>query len=235
MGLMREILKDFKRRSPPAVAATIRPYAKAHGTKAALFQHLQDVWRDTSLTIASDLGRRVRKAMKPVLVVGDNEWLTDEPVTDFLAAQEGRFRTFKTLGWYDSNHLDRMLRVLTKERQTRPTKFGGIVNLGGLHYVVVYFDTKARTAEYFDSFGSGPPARVRAFFDKAVAHLEKKHGVSFRRLDPTIKHQKGDRECGMYCCFFVLQRLLGRSFAWTQREVVPDARMRELRRIYFRT
>jgi Ulp1 family protease len=130
-----------------------------------------------------------------------------------------------------------MKRILTKDRRdgVEPTKFGGVVNLGGVHYVAVYFDVKARTAEYFDSIGNPLPPRVRAFLDQAIAHLKKKHGVSFRLLVLTIRHLKGDRECGMYVCYFVLQRLLGRSFAWTQREVVPDARMRELRRVYFRT
>ncbi|GAQ92659.1 hypothetical protein KFL_010860030, partial [Klebsormidium nitens] len=50
MGLIRDILKDLKQRAPPALATSIRPYSKAHRTKAALFQHLMDVFRDTDLT-----------------------------------------------------------------------------------------------------------------------------------------------------------------------------------------
>jgi hypothetical protein len=237
MGLMRDILKDYKSKSPPAVAAMIRPYAKAHKTKAALFQHMLEVIHSSDLTPSEPLRTRMRSALKPILIVEDGDWLACESVTDFLLAQQERFKTFKTLGWYDSGHLDRMLRILKKERRhgIKPTRFGGIVNLNGSHYTVVFFDVKARTAEYFDSFGKGPPARVRAFLDEAVAHLEKKHRVSFRRLIPTIRHQNGGRECGMYACWFVLQRLQGKSYAWTQRESVPDESMAELRPVYFRT
>jgi hypothetical protein len=243
MALMRDVLKDIKRRSTPAVAATIRPYARAHNTKATLFQHLATVvgnaddeaWGGDA-GIAGPLREKLRSAFKPVLTVGANDWLTSNSVTDFLSSLGSRFKTFKPLGWYDSNHLDRMLKILRKARTgVQPTRFAGVINLGGLHYVAVYFDVKACSVEYFDSFGHGPDAKVRAFLDEAIAHLETKHGCQFALRTPKIAHQTVGRECGMYALWFVLQRLQGKTYAWTQKLAVPDAQMAALRPVYFRT
>jgi Ulp1 family protease len=129
-----------------------------------------------------------------------------------------------------------MLKILEKDRTgVQPTRFAGVINLGGLHYAAVYFDVRARSAEYFDSFGHGPDAKVRAFLDEAIAHLETKHGSQFVLRTPKIAHQTGGRECGMYALWFVMQRLGGKTYAWTQKRAVPDAQMAALRPAYFRT
>ena len=39
----------------------------------------------------------------------------------------------------------------------------------------------------------------------------------------------------MYALWFVLQRLQGKTYAWTQKLAVPDAQMAALRPVYFRT
>jgi hypothetical protein len=243
MTLVRDVLKDIKRRSAPAVAATIRPYARAHNTKATLFQHLPTVVGNADdeawvgdAGIAGPLREKLRGAFKPVLTVGANDWLTSDSVTAFLSSLGSRFKRFKTLGWYDSNHLDRMLKILRKDwTGVQPTRFAGVIKLGGLHYMAVYFDVSSHSAEYFDSFGNGPDAKVRAFLDEAVAHLETKHGCEFALRTPKIAHQTGGRECGMYALWFVMQRLQGKTYAWTQKRAFPDAQMAALRPEYFRT
>jgi hypothetical protein len=78
MGLVRDILKEIKQRSAPAVVATIRPYAKAHSTKAGLFQHLVEVignannegWGDDVHVAGEAMRQQIRRAFKPMLVVG---------------------------------------------------------------------------------------------------------------------------------------------------------------------
>jgi hypothetical protein len=115
--------------------------------------------------------------------------LQDTSVTEFLSSLQDRFNGFKSLGWYDLNHVDRMLPILKKVRQgVQPTKFGGIVNLGGIHYVVVFLNVKARSVEYFDSLEDMPPGSVSAFLNKAKEHLETKHRVPFRLRTPTRRH-----------------------------------------------
>lgn len=119
-------------------------------------------------------------------------------------------------------------------------------NKGGSHWVCMYFEcdpkTKKATLEYFDSIGTKQcrsdvkctkeniPTEIKKFTD----HVEedcKKHGYDFKFTYNKKQHQQGNNECGMYCVYYIYNRILGADYSDLTN--VPDEKMTYLRHVLF--
>lgn len=77
-------------------------------------------------------------------------------------------------------------------------------NKKGQHWVCCFIDNRYRTVEYFDSLGKMPNKYIREF----LAHFEEEYTFRFNKK----AFQQGGTNCGMYSCFFTIQKLKGMSF-----------------------
>lgn len=95
----------------------------------------------------------------------------------------------------------------------------------GSHWVCCFINNLNKTVEYFDSLGKLPNKNIQSF-------LNKFKGYQFRWNN--IKHQKGGPNCGIYCCYFIIQKLMGKTFTEINTKVVSDNMMRKYRKQLFR-
>ncbi len=102
-------------------------------------------------------------------------------------------------------------------------------NEKGSHWVVVFIDIKKKQIEYFDSLGKPSISYIKRF----ILYVVDKHQFNF--IWNKVKHQKQNTECGVYCIFFIIHRLLGYSFEYFQLLNLNDNYIKKYRNILFST
>ena len=135
------------------------------------------------------------------------------------------------------------------------TSFGVVINLDdhqgpGNHWVCVYADVtpnkKCMNVEYFDSLGTSEcrsfikkcdednlPSRIRKLFTN-LSDTWKSSGADrcISTTQNTDTHQKKNNECGMYCIYYIYNRLNGIEYedgVYT----IPDDQMTYFRNVLF--
>ena len=81
--------------------------------------------------------------------------------------------------------------------------------------------------EYFDPTGR-PPNKYIANF------LASPNFASAIIVTNWFVHQKGNNECGVYSLYFIIERLMGTTFADLSRKRIPDNKMNRFRRFLYR-
>jgi hypothetical protein len=128
--------------------------------------------------------------------------------------------------------------------------WGVIVNCSessesGSHWVCMYLIKKDNTIklEYFDSVGTNEcrsmvecdenntPTEIRAFVDKVKKQSEDA-GMTFEYSQNSNQHQTKFNECGMYCLYYIMNRLNGIEYSDAY-DRIPDDRMTYLRKILY--
>lgn len=133
----------------------------------------------------------------------------------FLGAQPSDFSKIAILDW----------------KQLLKTPYIGIIfntdphNKPGAHWIGVYIDNKMKSVDYFDSLGNLPNKNIVSF----LKHF-KKYQFTFNKRE----HQKGGSNCGVYSCYFIIQRLKGRSFEHITKKLISDKMMTDYRSYLFR-
>ncbi len=117
------------------------------------------------------------------------------------------------------------------------TKIGIIFNLdthrrNGSHWVALFIDTKKGTICYFDSYGEKIPKRITKFID-TVKEQSGALGKKYELCTMKRRHQYSESECGMYCLYFIIELIKGRSWKSFEKRRISDKHMRKLRKIYF--
>ena len=106
----------------------------------------------------------------------------------------------------------------------------------GSHWVTVFFENSLVNnkhtlyIEYFDSTGNKPIKNIKKF----MHNTKLKNTKNKKYLVNTVKHQKGNSECGVFALFYIQQRLNGASFQDFQKERLSDELMNKYRRDFFR-
>ena len=103
----------------------------------------------------------------------------------------------------------------------------------GSHWVAFYIDNEKRTLEYFDSVGDEPNRNIRRFIKKVRKFCEEKNGHYSYKYNK-IRHQKKNTECGMFCIYYIVSRLGGKTFEKITGEKITDEHMNKMRLKIFR-
>ena len=156
-------------------------------------------------------------------------WFSTNNINEIIQQyQDLHKHRFKFLGAQPSDYTK--LVKLDKKKLKNYKCLGIIFNtdphtLPGKHWVSVFIDNVNKTVEYFDSLGKTPNKNIASFLKL------------FKEYDFTINkkiHQKGGSNCGVYSCYFIIQRLNGKTFDEINKKLIPDKIMTELRDILFR-
>jgi hypothetical protein len=143
--------------------------------------------------------------------------------------------------------------LLRDTPETVPRYFGSIVNTheDGYHWIALLLDMEEKTIECYDSFGVDPKQEyddvrvqmqsVFGLFQKTkpyrLAHWRNDQPWRYRTSTVTMQHS--GVECGMFCLWFLHQRVRMQSMAETvqyglDHGLDQDGRMCALKRSYFR-
>jgi len=175
-------------------------------------------------------------------------WLATDEIEDVMEQYEDAFSTFEFIGpvpidfaeksplkSWGTCIIDEMCKLdLHKMKKAGTEKIGICFNFDphtkpGSHWVSAMIDLRENIIYYYDSYGKGPPPEINTFFEKCKQQGIKK--ITFN----DIRHQRKMSECGMYCIYFLVSMLLGKSFKEICLDELTDDRMLLLRKIFFST
>lgn len=119
------------------------------------------------------------------------------------------------------------------------SRIGIIFNLdphtqGGSHWVCMYVDLDKREINYFDSFGICPPPKEIQNLVNSLSKTAKGFLGPMKIHCSTIRHQRKNSECGVYCMYFITEALKGRSFDDISNNIILDDEVNKYRAIFFR-
>jgi hypothetical protein len=105
----------------------------------------------------------------------------------------------------------------------------------GKHWICIYIDIKRGTVEYFDSAGQETPPSILRFITETAIELTRLTGKKYMDIQVTsMQHQMENTECGLYCLFYILARLVHIPYSFFQHTRVPDSDMSIFRSYVFR-
>jgi hypothetical protein len=100
----------------------------------------------------------------------------------------------------------------------------------GMHWIAVYCDTE-KDISFFNSNGvmkkEMVPLSVMSFIDKLRDKLKIKKHIRCKRM------QKSNSECGMFCIWYILIRLSGKSHIDAMKQGATDEEMILMRKKFF--
>lgn len=175
---------------------------------------------------------------------GKFEWLNTLHINDVLEQSEKIYPEFKYLGTVpiDFDKFERFgFKNLNYDKLLESGKFkiGAVFNLDkhnepGSHWVGMYADMKKGEVLFFDSYGTRPDKRIRAFMRRVANYCTSGLGNKNVRVDYNkIRHQYDNSECGIYSINFIKRMLRGDSFDDICNSKIPDAKINKCRRVYF--
>jgi hypothetical protein len=88
--------------------------------------------------------------------------------------------------------------------------------LPGSHWIAIFTDT--HTIEYFDSEGNKVANKCLQRFIKKLQDLYPSKKVLYNRN----KFQRSGVNCGVFSIFFIIQRLLGKSFSQVTNDIIDE-------------
>lgn len=156
-------------------------------------------------------------------------WFNTQNINEIMEQYQDLYRNkFKFLGAQPSDYSK--LIKLNKKKLQNYNQVGVIFNtdphhLPGKHWVGVFIDIDNKTVEYFDSLGKMPNKNIASFLK-----IFKNYKFTFNKKI----HQKGGSNCGVYSCYFIIERLNGKSFDDINKKLIPDKIMTDLRNVLFR-
>lgn len=183
---------------------------------------------------------------KPKMPNGKTAWLNTKDINNVMQQYARLFSSFKFVGALPADFYK-----VTKVRFHEVTEYAkvGIVfnldnhNQPGSHWVAFLVDNHKQTLEYFDSAGKPPNKNIMRFIRKLQHKLQHKlqrkleHNVNkvYTFMYNDLVHQKENSECGIYSIYFLIQRLIGRTFTDIAKHIVPDNEMNKFRNVIFRS
>lgn len=169
---------------------------------------------------------------KPKTTRSLRSWLSTQNINHVMQQYQEFDKAFKFVGALPSDFYMHTRVDYTDVKRYK--RVGFVFNLDthdmpGSHWVAFFIDNEGKTCEYFDSTGGGPNTYIKTFINNVMRHLP-----SHRYLQNTIVHQNKNGECGVYSIYFLIQRLLGRSYLDIVSHVIRDDDMNMFRRHIFR-
>ena len=117
------------------------------------------------------------------------------------------------------------------------TKVGIVFNLdkhteSGSHWIAMFIDLKKERIYYWDSYGEKPPKEVNTLANRIKAQ-GKKMDMKFRYYKNNIRHQYRNSECGVYCMYFIVKLLQGKTFRDIIKNKIKDDDMNVKRGFFY--
>jgi hypothetical protein len=196
-------------------------------------------WADLDF-INSIKDRKIKEQIKhftfkPRGTIDSKRWLNTNDINDVIRQyevltnkNEGKY-TFKFLGAQPSD-IYKVIKVDYSELKNKYSKVAIVFNndthnQAGSHWLAVFIDNKQRTIEYFDSLGKMPNKYIKGFLDKF-----KGYPIIYNK----IVHQTKGSQCGLYACYFIIQKLKGKTLNEINARIITDEMMIKYRSDLFR-
>ncbi len=170
---------------------------------------------------------------KPKISHGQNSWLSTIDINSVMQQYQELDKSFKFVGALPCDFYTKV--KVHYDDVHKYKRVGFVFNLDthdkpGSHWVAFLVDNTVKTCEYFDSAGDAPNRHI-AYFIKKLMKLQL---PNYTYLQNSIVHQKQNNECGVYALYFIIQRLLGKSFQQLSSNVIRDSSMNKFRNVVFR-
>jgi hypothetical protein len=167
---------------------------------------------------------------KPETTKKSGSWLSTNHINEIMTQYEKKIDTFKFLGAVPAD-ISRM-GILEKYNERQYNYIGIIFNKDthgkpGSHWVSCFINMNDKTVEYFDSLGGKPNKFIQEFLDLYTNR-------DFILTINNIVHQQDSNLCGVYACYFLIQRLKGRTFNEINANIITDEFMAKCKDDYFR-
>lgn len=185
----------------------------------------------------------IRKSFAPPRPKGKYEWLNSIDIRDVMEQYEKKYPKFSFLGPVPIDFQDIGSEVgalnLKNMKGYNKSKIGIIFNTDphdapGEHWISMFIDLDNNTICFFDSTGDEPPQEVVVLMEKLIKQSKNLGITSYLRpIINKTQHQFQDSECGVYCLYFILQRLQGRSCDDVFKLKVHDDKMNKNRKVIF--
>ncbi len=183
-----------------------------------------------------------------------DKWLDSVNIEDVMKQYEDTYSDFEFMGPYPIDFaapdpyiakagggqpkclINEVCELRVTEALKNGTRIIGIIyNLdphfkGGSHWVALSIDIPKHHCEYFDSYGMYPPDQIAKFM-KWLTTQDPKMKLAYNGR----RFQTRNTECGMYCLYFIIRKLLGDRFRSFSRRSPPDSEMLKLRHWIFST
>jgi hypothetical protein len=166
---------------------------------------------------------------KPKPLSSKTAWLSNYDINDIMNQYQDLYKSeFKFLGAQPSD-FSKIVKV--DWNNLKKYKYVGIIfntdihSKPGQHWLAIFIDNNLKTVEYFDSLGKMPNKHILSF----LKHF-KTYNFTFNKRE----HQKGGANCGIYSCYFIIQRLNGKSFNDINSKLISSKMMTNLRTVLFR-
>lgn len=178
-----------------------------------------------------------------------NEWLTSVDILEVMKQYEKTYQCFDFIGPspidYDTHQAygecvwEELCKFsLAENLKKGKTKIGIIFNLDkhdkeGSHWIALFIHTKKREIYYLDSYGEKMPRQVAKFVNKVKKQANSIGKGPYKVIENRRRHQFSESECGMYCLYFIIEMLKGKSFNKFLNHRIKDERVIKLRKVYF--
>jgi hypothetical protein len=170
---------------------------------------------------------------KPETTKKSTSWLSTNHIDEIMHQYEKKYDRFKFIGTvpadvlrmnilekYDERNFDYIGIIFNKDTHGKP----------GSHWVSCFIkcpEYGVKTIEYFDSLGGKPNKFIQEFLD-LYTHR------GFTLTINKVVHQQESNLCGVYACFFIIQRLKGLTFNEINANIITDEFMAVCKDEYFR-
>lgn len=134
---------------------------------------------------------------------------------EFLGAQPSDFNKISIINWKKIKNIPCIAIIFNTDTHDKP----------GKHWLAVFIDNTAKKVDYFDSLGKLPNKNIASFL---------KHFKTYKFTFNKKEHQKGGSNCGVYSCYFIIERLKGKSFKDITKNLISDKMMTDYRSYLFR-
>jgi hypothetical protein len=178
-----------------------------------------------------------------------NEWLSSTDIERVMKQYEKSYNCFDFIGPspidYDTHKLygecvwEELCKFnLTNQIKKGKTKIGIVFNTDphtkeGEHWICLFINIKKKYIIYFDSVGNYTPKQINKFI-KNVKNQGNNMDMKFKVFKNTLKHQRKDSECGMYCLHVIIELLkdkINPTELLSKR--ITDEEMQSYRKKYF--
>lgn len=159
-------------------------------------------------------------------------WLNTNDINNVLNQYQLKYPNFKFNGALPSDFWK--YSKIDYSKMKMYDFIGFVINLDahdkpGSHWVTLFVDNKQKTIEFFDSLGHVPNKNIKIFISKLQESGLKKYKVLINRKI----HQQQDFDCGVYCIYYIIQRLYNKTFKDITKDIIKDSKMKKYRKFIF--
>ena len=162
---------------------------------------------------------------------GKNEQLDTNDINNVMQQYEKKYNDFHYMGALPCDFY--LIDTIDFSKLKKYKYIGIVINLdthnkSGSHWTSLFINNEDYTIYYFDSLGNKPNKFIKNFIKLYLTKCKKK---SYNVYINKHKHQKKNKECGVYAIYFLVKKL---ENCFYNNVVISDEMMSEYRKNIFR-